>query len=533
MENKRFFTTFGTEVKSYYTQEDLQKTGFDPGEDLGLPGEFPYTRGIDAEMYRKNHWVMGQYAGFGTAEEANQRYKFILNQGAGGVSLALDLPTQLGYDSDHPMSEGEVGKIGVAIDSLKDMETVFDGIRLDRVKQIRTTANSIGPLALAMFIAIWEKHGADPGQTQVIIQNDVLKEFTARNTYIFPPAPSLELAVDAIEYSAKRFSKWQPLMVCGYHYRDAGANVVQEVAFTFANAIAYIEAARKRGMLIDDIAPMIRIHFGAHMDLFEEIAKLRAARRMWARLMKAYGAKKPESLIFMHHSGTIGGTLVSQQPFVNVVRVTIEALSAVLGGSQSLRTSSYDEAYAIPTEDAERLAIRTQQVIAHESGITKTVDPLAGSYYVESLTNEIEQEASKYLDRIAQMGGAVEAIKKGFIEREISENAYKIQKGIEAGDKMVVGLNCFREREEGQKISTFKGKATTEKNQIKKLKALRKNRNGVAVDEALNGVRDAAMGSRNIVESVLLAIREYATVQEICDVLREVHGEYQHVPRKI
>ena len=528
-DKKRCVTSSGIEVKSCYTREDLEAGGFDPDRDLGLPGQYPYTRGIDPEMYRNNPWVMGQYAGFGTAEAANERYKFILSQGASGFSLALDLPTQLGYDSDHPLSHGEVGKIGVAIDSLKDMEMIFDGIRMDRVKHIRTTANAIGPIALAMFIAVCEQQGADPNQTQIIVQNDVLKEFVARGTQIFPPRPSLEFAVDAIEYSAKRFPKWQPLMVSGYHYRDAGANAVQEVAFTFANAIAYIEAALKRGVAIDDIAPLIRVHFGAHMDLFEEVAKLRASRRMWARMMKNYGAKKVESLLFRHHSGTIGGTLVAQQPLLNIARVTIEALSAVMGGSQSLRTSSYDEAYAIPTEEAEMLAIRTQQVIAYESGITKTVDPLAGSYYVETLTNEIEARVNRYLEKIDEMGGAVAAIENGFIEKEITDNSYQSQMEIETGQRVVVGLNRFTVQE-AVKIPTFKVKASTEKRQIQRLKRLRKERDNKAVRESLEELRKAAVEQTNLVEPILTAVKAYATVQEICDVIRGVAGEYRSMP---
>jgi methylmalonyl-CoA mutase N-terminal domain/subunit len=530
MAEDKFFTGSGIEIKPYYTPEDLEAVDFHPDRDLGAPGQFPYTRGIDPEMYRKNHWVMGQYAGFGTAEEANQRYKFILSQGAGGFSLALDLPTQLGYDSDHPLAKGEVGKIGVAIDTLRDMEIIFDGIRLDRVKHIRTTANAIGPVALAMFIALCEKQGVNPGETGIIIQNDILKEFVARGTQIFPPRPSLQFAVDAIEYSVKHFPSWEPLMVCGYHYRDAGANAVQEVALTFANARAYIEAALQRGVDIDAMAPRIRVHFGAHMDLFEEIAKLRAARRMWARMMKEYGAKDPQSLLFRHHSGTIGGTLVPQQPLVNIVRVTIEALSAILGGSQSLRTSSYDEAYAIPTEEAERLAIRTQQVIAHESGITKTIDPLAGSYYVETLTCQMETKVQEFLKKIGERGGAVGAIENGFIEEEIVNNAYRQQKEIESGERVIVGLNRFK-TDEKTKIVIFKGKASTEQRQIDRLRQIRQERNNKMVGKRLEDIKDAASRKINLVEPILSAVREYATVQEICDVLKGIFGEYQPAPK--
>ena len=530
-DEKGIFTDSGIEVKHCYTQKDLEVVGFDPNRDLGLPGEFPYTRGIDPQMYRKTLWTMGQYAGFGTAEEANQRYKFLLNQGATGFSLALDLPTQLGYDSDYHLSHGEVGKIGVAIDSLQDLELIFQGIRLDQVKHIRTTANAIGPVALAMFIALFEKQRVAPDKTQIILQNDILKEFPARGTQIFPPLPSLEFAVDAIEYSIKKFSNWQPLMVCGYHYRDAGATAVQEVAFTFANAKTYIDAALRRGMNIDEISPRIRVHFCAHMDLFEEVAKLRAARRLWARMMKEYGAKDPKSLLLKHHSGTIGGALTAQQPLVNIVRVTIEALSAILGGTQSLRTSSYDEAYAIPTEEAEMIAIRTQQVLAYESGITNTVDPLGGSYYVEALTSQVEAKVRDYLEKIEKMGGAIQAIENGFIENELANNAYQIQKGIETGKKIVVGLNSFRV-DEKRKIRTFKGKASTEKRQIRRLAKLKKERDNTAVEKRLRDLKEAALNRINLVGPILFAVKDYTTIQEICDVLREVYGEYQSLPSK-
>jgi len=526
MEPKKTITTVsGIPVKRVYTPADLEEIGFDYEKDLGEPGHYPYTRGIDPEMYRKDYWIMGQYAGYGSAEEANQRYKFILEQGGTGFSIALDLPTQIGLDSDHPLAQGEVGKIGVAIDSLQDMEIIFEGIPLDRVRHIRTSACSIGPIALAMFLAVMEKQGVSPHRCSIILQNDVLKEYPVRGTQIFPSRPALKFAVDAIEYCARELPTWQPLMVSGYHFRDAGANALQEIAFTYANAIAYIEETLKRGVNIDQFAPIIRLHFCASMELFEEIAKLRAARRMWARLIKErFKAKDPRSWIFRHHSGTLGGNLTAPQPFNNIVRVTIEALSAILGGSQSLRTSSMDEAYAIPTDEAERLAIRTQQIIAYESGITKTVDPLGGSYFIESLTSRMEDEANHYLQRIEAMGGAIAAIESGFIQREVDENAYRVQKEIEKGERTVVGLNKFR-TEEKVSIKTFKSNPQTTGRQIERLKKIKAQRNTGEVQAGLSEVRKAAERDENLVLLILRAVKSYATIGEICDVLRGLWGE--------
>jgi len=522
---KTITKTSGIPVKRVYTPRDLEEIGFHYDQDLGEPGQYPYTRGIDPDMYRKDLWVMGQYAGFGSAEEANQRYKFILAQGGTGFSIAMDLPTQIGMDSDHPLAQGEVGKIGVAIDSLRDMEIIFDGIHLDRVGHIRTTANSIGPIVLALFLAVLEKQGVSPDQCRLILQNDVLKEYPVRGTQIFPPRPALKFAVDAIESCAREHPGWQPLMVSGYHFRDAGANAVQEVAFTFANALAYIEETLKRGVSIDQFAPQIRLHFCASMELFEEVAKLRAARRMWARLMKEkFKAQDPRSWMFRHHSGTLGGNLTAQQPLNNIVRVTLEALSAVLGGSQSLRTSSLDEAYAIPTEEAERLAIRTQQIIAYESGITKTVDPLGGSYFVESLTSRIEEEANRYLQRIEEMGGAVAALESGFIQREVDENSYRTQQEIERGERVIVGLNKFRV-DEKISLRTFKSNPQTTERQIARLKEVRAKRDAGQVLSALSGVRKAAEEGKNLVQPILRAVKAYATVGEIGDELRAVWGE--------
>jgi len=522
---KTIATLSGIPVKRVYTPADLEEIGFNYEKDLGEPGQYPYARGIDPEMYRRDLWVMGQYAGFGSAEEANERYKFILAQGGTGFSIALDLPTQIGLDSDHPLSQGEVGKIGVAIDSLRDMEIIFDGIPLDRVRHIRTSACSIGPIALAMFLAVMEKQGVSPQHCSIILQNDVLKEYPVRGTQIFPPRPALKFAVDSMEYCARELPNWQPIMISGYHFRDAGANAIQEIAFTYANAIAYIEETLKRGIPIDQFAPSIRLHFCASMELFEEIAKLRAGRRMWARLMKErFEAKDPRSWIFRHHSGTLGGNLTAQQPLNNIVRVTIEALSAILGGSQSLRTSSMDEAYAIPTEEAERLAIRTQQIIAYESGITKTVDPLGGSYFIESLTSQMEEGANRYLQRIEAMGGAVAAIESGFIQREVDENAYRVQKEIEEGKRVIVGLNKFR-TEEKVSIKTFKSNPQTTGRQIERLKKVKAERNRASVQAALAEVEKAAQREENTVLPILRAVKAYATVGEICDVLRSVWGE--------
>ncbi len=531
MESEKIFTTeSGIPIKRIYAPEDLEEIGFDYERNLNEPGQYPYTRGIDPEMYRKNYWVMGQYAGYGSAEEANQRYKFILDQGATGFSIALDLPTQIGYDSDHPLAKGEVGKIGVAIDSLRDMEIIFDGIPFDRAKHIRTTAVSIGPIALAMFLAIAERQGISPNRCSVILQNDVLKEYPVRGTQIFPFRPALRFAADVIECCAKELPTWQPLMVSGYHFRDAGANAIQEIAFTYANAIAYIEETLKRGVHIDQFAPNIRLHFCASIDLFEEIAKLRAGRKMWAKLIKdRFGAKDPRSWIFKHHSGTLGGNLTAQQPLNNIVRVTLEALSAILGGSQSLRTSSMDEAYAIPTEEAEKLAIRTQQIIAYESGVAKTVDPLGGSYFIETLTSQIEQEADRYLQRIDAMGGAIAAIENGFIQREIDENAYRVQKEIEKGEKIIVGLNKFQ-TEEKVSIKTFKSNPKAAERQIDRLKKIKAERNMVKVQDTLGEVRKAAEREENLVVPILEAVKAYATVGEICDILRKVWGDYSSEP---
>ncbi len=522
---KTVTTTSGIPVKRVYTPKDLEEIGFHYDQDLGEPGQYPYTRGIDPEMYRKDLWVMGQYAGFGSAEEANERYKFILAQGGTGFSIALDLPTQIGLDSDHPLARGEVGKTGVAIDSLRDMEIIFDGIPLDRVRHIRTSACSIGPLALALFLAVMEKQGVSPHRCSIILQNDVLKEYPVRGTQIFPPRPALKFAVDAIEYCAKELPTWQPLMVSGYHFRDAGANAIQEIAFTYANAIAYIEETLKRGVPIDQVAPTIRLHFCASMELFEEIAKLRAGRRMWAKLIRErFRARDPRSWIFRHHSGTLGGNLTAQQPFNNIVRVTIEALSAILGGSQSLRTSSMDEAYAIPTEEAERLAIRTQQIIAYESGVTKTVDPLGGSYFIESLTSSMEAEANRYLEKIEAMGGAIAAIETGFIQGEVDENAYRVQKEIESGKRVIVGLNKF-ETEEKVSIKTFRSNPQTAIRQVERLNKIKAERDAAKVHSALAEVKRAAASDENLVLPILKAVKTYATIGEICDQLREVWGE--------
>jgi methylmalonyl-CoA mutase N-terminal domain/subunit len=524
-EGKKITTVSGIPIARVYTPQNLQEIGFAFEKDLGEPGQYPYTRGIDPEMYRQDLWVMGQYAGFGSAEEANERYKFILQQGGTGFSIAMDLPTQIGLDSDHLLAQGEVGKIGVAIDSLRDMEIIFDGIPLDRVRHIRTVASSIGPIALALFMAVIEKQGVSPDRCSIILQNDVLKEYPVRGTQIFPPRPALKFAVDAMEYCARKLPTWQPLMVSGYHFRDAGANAIQELAFTYANAIAYIEETLKRDVAIDQFAPTIRLHFCASMELFEEIAKLRAGRRIWAKLIKEkFGAKNPQSWIFRHHSGTLGGNLTAQQPLNNIVRVTIEALSAILGGSQSLRTSSMDEAYAIPTEEAEKLAIRTQQIIAYESGITKTVDPLGGSYFIESLTAAMEAETNRYLEKIEAMGGAIAAIESGFIQREVDESAYRIQKEIERGERIVVGLNQFK-TEEKVSIQTFKGNPKTAQRQIEKLKKIRAERDGARVKAALSKVQQAARREENLVLPIYEAVKAYATIGEICDQLRAVWGE--------
>lgn len=521
---KQFVTGSNAPVSRVYTP--LDQKDFDYHQKLGLPGEFPYTRGVQPTMYRGRFWTMRQYAGFGSAEESNARYKYLLEQGQTGLSVAFDLPTQIGYDSDHPLSEGEVGKVGVAIDSLADMEVLFGGIPLDRVST-SMTINAPAAVLLAMYIAVAEKQGVTADKLNGTIQNDILKEYIARGTYIFPPAPSMRLITDIFEYCAKQVPNWNTISISGYHIREAGATAVQEVAFTLADGIAYVEAAIKAGLDVDEFAPRLSFFFNAHNDLFEEVAKFRAARRVWAHIMRdRFGAKNPKSWMLRFHTQTGGSTLTAQQPDNNIIRVTIQALAAVLGGTQSLHTNSRDEALALPTEEAVRIALRTQQIIAYESGVAETVDPLAGSYYVESLTDRIETEVLQYIKRIDDLGGAVKAIEQGYIQQEIQDSAYAWQMDVEKGERIIVGLNKFQVKENPPKGLLRVDPAVGER-QKEKLSALKASRDQAAVDRSLAALRNAARGTDNLMVPILEAVRAYATLGEICGVLREEFGEYK------
>jgi len=529
MENKperKFLTNSGIIVDALYGPDSLEKRGYDYEKDLGAPGTYPYTRGLTPGMYRDSPWLMAQYSGFGSAEEANRRYKELLGQGTTALNVALDLPTQIGYDSDHPLSEGEVGKIGVAIDSLKDLEQLFDGISLAKIRNISCIANAISPVMLSMFIILGEKQGSNPNDYTVYLQNDILKEFSARGTYIFPPGPSLKLAVDVLEYCTKHFPKYNTISFTGYHFREAGSTAVQELAFTLADAIAYIEEAIKRGLSVDSFARTLTVFLGSSIEVLEEVAKFRAMRKLWARILRErFHAEDPDSLKLTIRAYTCGSNLTRQQPLNNTVRATLEALAAVLGGVQMLVVSSMDEAYAIPAEESQKVAFRTQQILYHESGLTKTVDPLGGSYYLECLTKEIEERVWKDLERVLAMGGAVKALENGFFQSEIAQSAYGHQKRIESGDQIIVGVNRYVDRAEGEWKNLFKVNPESERRQIEKLRRLKGERNNDKVKDCLEKVRDAAVQGGNMVYSILDAVREYATVGEICDQLREVYGE--------
>ena len=522
-----FVTGSGSPVKRLYTPLD---TGISGGEGyerrVGYPGSYPYTRGVQNTLYRGRFWTMRQYAGFSNAEESNKRYKFLLEQGTTGLSIAFDLPTQIGYDSDHSLSQGEVGKVGVAIDSLADMEILFDGIPLDKVST-SMTINAPAAVLLAMYIAVAEKQGVSADKLEGTIQNDILKEYVARGTYIFPPAPSMRLITDIFAYCSKEVPNWNTISISGYHIREAGSTAAQEVAFTLADGIAYVEAAVKAGLAVDDFAPRLSFFFNAHNDLFEEVAKFRAARRVWSKIMKErFHAKNPKSLMLRFHTQTGGSTLTAQQPDNNVVRVTLQALAAVLGGTQSLHTNSRDEALALPSEDSVRIALRTQQIIAYESGAAETIDPLAGSYYVESLTDRIEEEALAYLGRIDGLGGAVRAIEQGYVQQEIQDAAYRYQMDVEKGDRVVVGLNKFQVKEAPPK-GLLRVDPVVGERQVEKLKALKGRRDNAAVKSALAVLETAAKGEANLMPPILDAVRKYATLGEVCDVLRGVFGEYR------
>ncbi|MEA2087366.1 MAG: methylmalonyl-CoA mutase family protein [Candidatus Caldatribacteriota bacterium] len=520
----KFVTGSGKEVERLYTPVNLEDS--DHNKDLNFPGQYPYTRGVQPTMYRGRFWTMRQYAGFGTAEESNKRYKYLLEQGQTGLSVAFDLPTQIGYDSDHTMSLGEVGKVGVAIDSLKDMEMLFDGIPLDKVST-SMTINAPAPVLLAMYIAVAEKQGVAPDKLKGTIQNDVLKEYIARGTYIFPPVPSMRLITNIFEFCFKEMPQWNTISISGYHIREAGSTAVQEVAFTLADGIAYVDAAIKIGLKVDDFAPRLSFFFNAHNDLLEEVAKFRAARRLWARIMKErFRAKNEKSLMLRFHTQTAGCTLTAQQSDNNIARVTIQALAAVLGGTQSLHTNSRDEALALPAEDSVRIALRTQQVLAYESGVTETVDPLAGSYYVETLTNEIEKQALEYIEKIDKLGGVTQAIEKGFIQHEIQNSAYQYQKDIEESKRVVVGVNKFKTNE-GSPKGLLRVNPEVGHRQVEELKKLKEQRDNHKVKENLKLLEKTAKTDVNLMPVILDCVKSYATLGEICDVLRSIFGEYK------
>ena len=513
------------EAQRLYTPLDIED--FDYGEKLGFPGQYPFTRGVQPTMYRGRLWTMRAYAGFATAEETNARYKYLLEAGQTGLSVAMDLPTQIGLDSDHELSHGEVGKVGVAIDSLADMEALFDGIPLDKVST-SMTINGPAAVLLAMYVAVAEKQGVKPEALKGTIQNDILKEYIARGTYIFPPRPSMRLITDTFEYCSKNIPKWNTISVGAYHIREAGASEVQEIAFAFANAMAYIDAAIKAGQKVDDFAPGISWIFTAGLDFFGEVAKFRAARRLWARIMKErYGASVPKAQMLRVHVHTAGSVLTAQQPLNNVVRITWQALSAVLGGIQSMACCAYDEAIALPTEESATLALRTQQLLAYESGVTDTIDPLAGSYYIETLTDKIEKEAYDYIDKIDRMGGAVAAIEQGYMQQEMAAHAYEYQHEVELGKRTVIGVNKFNDSKKLAEQDVLTADLSVGERQIARLEKMKAARDNEAVKAALEKLREAAKGTENLMPYLIDAVKTYATLGKICGVLREEFGEYK------
>jgi len=512
------------DLQPVYEAEDL--AGFEPERQMGEPGRPPFTRGVYPTMYRSRLWTMRQYAGMATAGETNRRFRYLLEHGQTGLSVAFDLPTQMGLDSDHPRAEGEVGKTGVAIDSIEDMARLLADLPLDRVST-SMTINATAPILLLLYELVAEERGIDASSLSGTVQNDLLKEYAARGTYIYPPKPSMRLITDLFGYCGEHIPRWNTISVSGYHMREAGATAVQEVAFTLADGIAYVQAALDAGLAVDAFAPRLSFFFACHMNVFEEIAKFRAARRMWARIMaERFGATDPKSLMLRFHTQTGGATLTAQQPQNNIVRTALEALSAVLGGTQSLHTNSFDEALALPTERAAKIALRTQQVIGHETGVTHTVDPLGGSYYVESLTDEIERRATDYLERIDRLGGAVEAIEAGFYQDEIAEAAFRIQQGIESGERVVVGVNRFEDPDE-RAVEIQRISEEEVAGQVARVRELRAMRDQRAVDRALEDVETAALGSGNLLPPMKVALRARATLGEVSDVLRTVFGEYQ------
>ncbi len=521
MNKKKFQTDSGIPIKEFYSSLDS-----DGKMEIGNPGKFPFTRGVHPSMYRSRLWTMRQYAGFGTAKQSNERYKYLLLQGTTGLSVAFDLPTQMGYDSDHAMSEGEVGKVGVAIDTLADLEILFDGIELQKITT-SMTINATAAILLCMYVTLAKKQNADVSKISGTIQNDILKEYIARGTHIYPPQPSMRLVTDIFSWCSEHLPSWNTISISGYHIREAGSTAVQELAFTLANAKEYVRAAITAGLKVDSFAPRLSFFFNAHNNLFEEVAKFRAARRLWGTIMREeFNAQNPDSMKLRFHSQTAGSSLTAQQIDTNVPRVTLQALAAVLGGTQSLHTNAKDEALALPTEESVRLALRTQQVIAFESGVTETVDPLAGSYYVESLTNEIETRVKEYLSTIDAMGGSVKAIEQNYFQTEIAESAYKYQRAIDEKEKIIVGVNEFVV-EENQTVELLKVDESIRDEQIAHLKKIRSTRNNEKVNKSLIDLKKAASGKENVIPYLLRSVEEYASVGEISDALREVWGVYE------
>lgn len=523
----RFESVSGEPVEILYTPEDIKNLNYI--QDLGFPGKYPFTRGVYPNMYRGRLWTMRQFSGFGTPEDTNKRYKFLLNRGQTGLSVAFHFPTLYGRDSDHPLSLGEVGRCGVAVDSLRDMEIIFDGIPLDRIST-SMTINAPAAMLLAMYIAVGEKQGVPSEVLTGTIQNDILKEYQAQKSWIYPPGPSMRIITDILAYCSDHVPKWNTISISGYHIREAGATATQELAFTLANGLAYVEAGIKAGLPVDKFAPRLSFFFNSHLDLFEEIAKYRAARRIWAREMRnKYKAKDSRSWLMRFHTQTAGCTLTAEQPENNIIRTAYQALAAVLGGTQSLHTNSMDETYALPTEKAVKIALRTQQLIAYETGVANTIDPLAGSYYVETLTNKLERQAYNYFEKIESLGGVIRAIEIGFFQREIAESAYRYQRELEKKQKIMVGVNEFVE-EDKPKIELLRIRPEVEKHQIERLNQVRKERNNQRVKETLRALRNGAQDGDNLMPRILDAVRAYATLGEMCDVLREEFGEYEEPP---
>jgi methylmalonyl-CoA mutase, N-terminal domain len=524
-QEKNIYTDSGIEIKKVYHPGGSHQGPSPANGTNEMPGVFPYTRGVQADMYRGRLWTMRQYAGFSTAEESNKRYHYLLKQGVMGLSVAFDLPTQIGYDSDHPLAEGEVGKVGVAIDSLEDMQMLFKGINLEEVST-SMTINATGFILLSLYVALAKQQGADLKKITGTIQNDILKEYAARGTYIYPPKPSMRIITDIFEWCGNELPKWNTISISGYHIREAGSTAVQEIAFTLANGKAYVQAALEKGMDINVFGKRLSFFFNAHNNLFEEVAKFRAARRMWARIMKELGATDPRAMMLRFHTQTGGSTLTAQQPLNNISRVTIQTLAAVMGGTQSLHTNGYDEALSLPTEEAARIALRTQQIVAYESGVPDTADPLGGSYFIESLTSEVEQLAWQLINRIDAMGGSVSAIEQGFIQNEIAKSAYQYQRNIETGEKIIVGVNKFQSSMDTP-IPILKVDDNIRDQQVKRIQQLKMNRDHAKVDQCLQELNDKAVSGENIMPAVIDAVEHTCTLGEVADTLREIFGEYK------